>query len=274
MLNFKQPTWAHAELFGHASYFCRAQEVNFCGSHGLAIEPVTVDGILPAFFAAGAAIFRLTPMSEDDVRHAALPRAFRACETFQAAPVLLTHCRVCGRDEPEHEEERQRKALPPSPRAASPIPDAEFGEELDDDIPFDGEAAQDMAEDRALLDVLRDYLENEPRESVAVLRSLTAGHDRIEVLRAASATSERDESLTDGLTRIIGDKAAFDLAWLEASARRTVGPAALQEMGWTQNANCLWVRSPPCPRCGLPIDAAGYCSGRAAGCQGCRAELP
>lgn len=151
MLNFKQPTWAHAELFGHSSYFCRAQEVNFCGSQGLAIEPVTVDGILPAFFAAGAAIFRLTPMSEDDVRHAVLPRAFRACDAFQPAPVLPTSCRACGRDEPEHEEERQRKALPPSPRAESPIPDASF-EEGDDDIPFDA-----VLDDGIQFDDLEDY---------------------------------------------------------------------------------------------------------------------
>lgn len=142
MLNFKEPTWAHAELFGHSSYFGRVREVLFCGSPGLAIEPLTVDGFMPAFFAAGSAIFRLTPMSEDDARHAVMPRAFRACDTFQAAPVLQTHCRTCGRNEPEHEEERQRKALlPPSPRGASPILDASFEEGSpeggDDDIPFD-----------------------------------------------------------------------------------------------------------------------------------------
>ena len=139
MLDFKEPTWAHAELFGHSSYFGRVREVTFCGSPGLAIEPATVDGMLPAFFAAGSAIFRLTPMSEEDVRHAALPRAFRACEVFQPAPIFPASCRTCGRNEQEHEEERQRKALP-----AATIPDASFEEEGDgqkDDIPFEPRAA-------------------------------------------------------------------------------------------------------------------------------------
>lgn len=150
MLNFKEPTWAHAELFGHSSYFGRVREVLFCGSPGLAIEPLTVDGLMPAFFAAGSAIFRLTPMTEDDARHAVMPSAFRACETFQAAPALQTHCRTCGRNEPEHEEERQRKALLPGPRLDS-IQDASFEDgwspkEAGDDIPFDrGQADTDKA---------------------------------------------------------------------------------------------------------------------------------
>lgn len=282
MLNFKQPTWAHAELFGHSSYFCRAQEVSFCGSHGLAIEPVTVDGILPAFFAAGAAIFRLTPMSEDDVRHAVLPRAFRACEAFQPAPVLPTSCRVCGRNEPEHEEERQRKALPPSPRAESPIPDASFEEGEDDDIPFESRLERRFVdlhpEDYNILAAVRDFLRDEPRHpDAAYARTLVSGHDTIEIIRAPLASSvDVDKSLDERVRAALDGTPIANVDLLAATVRADVSCVAriLAMLGWTLDAHGLWNRSPEnCPRCGLVLDAAGWCSGRKDGCQGCRAEI-
>jgi hypothetical protein len=135
-MNFKEPVWARVELLGHKKYFGRIQEASHFGALGAEIEPMQPTGLASPFFVGGAAIYRVTPMTELTVKLATLPQTWRACDTFEASVVLPALCVNCGKDEPEHEAERQRRAaLPPAP-----ILDAEDGE---DDIPFDGSPVSD-----------------------------------------------------------------------------------------------------------------------------------
>lgn len=144
LTDFKEPVWAHIELFGHKSYFGRIQEATRLGAVGAAIEPITAAGFVAAIWRNGAAIYGVTPMAEEDVRRAVMPRAWRACETFKASVALPDLCLTCGRNEPEHQEERERIAALPPP---APIVDAEVDE--DDGIPFDDgdEDASDFCSD-------------------------------------------------------------------------------------------------------------------------------
>lgn len=131
LTDFKEPIWAHIELFGHKTYFGRIQEVTRFGVVGAAIEPMTAAGFIEPQFRGGAAIYGVTPMLEEDVRRAVMPRAWRACEAFKPSMALPDLCLTCGRNEPEHQEERaQIVALPPP----ATIPDAEVD---GDDIPFE-----------------------------------------------------------------------------------------------------------------------------------------
>lgn len=235
MLNCKDPTFAHAELFGHSSHFGRVQETIFCGSPGLSIEPLTVDGLLPPFFVAGAAIFRLTPMSKDDARHAVLPRAWRVCAEFQAAPVLPASCRVCGRNEKEHEEERQRKALPPPS-----IPDADLELEEEEDFPFEGPSLESI-EDEGLVDALSRHLAATPRDATQAQRAaLQVGFDRIELIRAP-LPFVTTEPLGDRIRAAIASRPAVDAAFVAAEVRTSVDlvGAALAQMGWAFDGR-LW----------------------------------
>ncbi len=133
MMNFKEPMWARVELLGHKLYFGRIREASHFGVLGAEVEPMQPTGAGVAFFVGGAAIYRVTPMIEDDVRRSALPQTWRACDAFQASGVLPALCLQCGKDEPEHDAERLRVAALPPVREA----------EVDDDIPFEARPVGD-----------------------------------------------------------------------------------------------------------------------------------
>lgn len=253
MLNFKDPTWAHAELFGHSSYFGRVREVTFCGAAGLAIEPLIVDGFLPEFFAAGSAIFRLTPMSEDDVRHAVLPRAYRACEAFQASRALATNCRVCGHNEQEHAEEQQRKALPILiERSASVIPDALFEGE-DDDIPFESRLDATIRHVRSVIEYggsaelgdltvqLCDLLGLRPLVSIAAPDALGDAFEDEELLAALSdhllATARHANEAQAIMIRSGHDKIELIRAPLASATDEPIGERVRKALEGTPVAN-------------------------------------
>ncbi len=268
MIEFSTPRWAHAEVYGHSNYYCRAEDATYRGAPGVAIEPMTVDGLLPALFVPVGAIFRMTPMSENDVRHAALPRAYRACETFQASGALPSNCRVCGRNEQEHVEEQQRKAQPIlSERALSVIPDALFeeGDGQDDDIPFD-EASRiagpgvpqawrsDMSdeetigvfEDEWLINTFAHHIRTTPRQATEALAvMLRSGHDKIELIRAPLACSGKtDEPLGDRARKALEGTPVANADLLAATLRASIGvvSAMLEEMGWESDGHGLWMR--------------------------------
>jgi hypothetical protein len=132
-MNFKEPTWAHIELFGHKSFYGRIREATHFGVVGAEIEPMTAAGFSETIFRGGAAIYGVSPMTEEDVRRAVMPRAWRACESFKASVALPDLCLTCGRNEPEHDEERSRLAALPAPAL---FVEAEIE---DDEIPFDDE---------------------------------------------------------------------------------------------------------------------------------------
>ncbi len=140
----KTPTWAKIELFGHSCYWGRVREIEAYGGRMGIIESLTPHGFSPepVIFGAGA-LFRVTPMSENSVRRAALPHSYVPCDSFEEAPILPEHCASCGWTAVEHDQEKRLLA-------AAPETHREGQEEPEDDIPFDQGRVVDLREARRI----------------------------------------------------------------------------------------------------------------------------
>lgn len=96
--------WAKVEIKGHRTHFGTIEEVDLFGVKFAHVRDLQPDGSFVEHYYEPGALFSICPLSEKEVRSAAIPFSYTRCEAYTQPSANPGQCAKCGRPEEHHPE--------------------------------------------------------------------------------------------------------------------------------------------------------------------------